>query len=120
MRRNAYAYFSQDDPFHLVMRAFNMTKLCELGTALNTSRGGWVCFLGAFRDPVLGEIDGAFVAHGGSEKATYVSRDTSIRAKMNDTISAKIESNNHSAAMKRPRGAVATTTNTARVRVVLL
>ena len=66
MRRNTYlsmyAYFSQDDPSCLVCRPSNSTKLRELGTALHTtSRGGWICYLAAFRNAVRFEI--GVVAH---------------------------------------------------------
>ena len=67
-----HAWFSQDDPWYLICRRFNMTKLCELGTALNTSRGGWRCYLGAFKDAVNFEIDVDFVAHGDRRRRAYV------------------------------------------------
>ena len=35
-----YACFPQDDPWYLVSRPFNVTKVRKLGTALNTSRIG--------------------------------------------------------------------------------
>ena len=69
MRQNTYvpgtfACFSQDDPWYLVSRPFNITKLRELGTALNTtSRGGWRCYLATFRNAVRFEIGGVVVAH---------------------------------------------------------
>ena len=56
-----YACFSQDDPWYLVSRPFNITKF---GTAVNTtSRGGWRCYLAAFRNAVRFEIGGVVVAH---------------------------------------------------------
>ena len=58
-----YACFPQDDPWYLVSRPFNMTKVRELGTALNTSTIGWRCYIEALRDAVRFEIGGAFVAH---------------------------------------------------------
>ena len=66
-----YACFSQGNPWYLVRRPFNMTKLSELGTALNTSRGGWTCYLGTFRDAVHFEICGAFVTHGDRRRRTH-------------------------------------------------
>ena len=58
------ACFSQDDPWYLVSRPLNTTKLRELGTALNTtSRGGWTCYLAAFRNADRFEIGGVVVAH---------------------------------------------------------
>ena len=35
-----YACFSQDDPWYPDVGPFDMTKLRELGVALNMSRGG--------------------------------------------------------------------------------
>ena len=35
-----YACVSQDDPWYVVSRLFNITKLRELGMALNTTRRG--------------------------------------------------------------------------------
>ena len=59
-----YACFSQDDPWYLVCRLSNITKLCELGTALNTTRrGGWTCYFAAFRDAVRLKIGGVVVAY---------------------------------------------------------
>ena len=67
-----YLCFYQHDPWYLVSRPFNMTKLRDLGTALDTSRGGWRCYLGAFKDAVNFEIDVDFVAHGDRRRRAYV------------------------------------------------
>ena len=48
-----------------------MTELHELKTGSSLSRGEWVCYLGAFKDPVRLEIGGAFVGHGHRRKYTY-------------------------------------------------
>ena len=64
MGRNIYVCFSQDDPWYRICRSFNVTKLRELGTSLNTtSRGGWRWYLAAFRNTVRFEIGGVFVAN---------------------------------------------------------
>lgn len=49
----------------LVIRAHTTTKLHELNTALDGSRGGWRCKLGASIDAVGVEIGAASVARGG-------------------------------------------------------
>ena len=89
-----YACFSHDDPWYLVSRPINKTKLRELRTAMGTSREGCRCYLGASRDPVRFEIGVAFVA-------MYVSYDRRIRATPIDTTSAKFKSGNCAAAVEQ-------------------
>ena len=45
-----------------------MTKL-QYG--FNTSREGWRCYLGAFRNAVRFEIGGAVAPHGDRKRRTY-------------------------------------------------
>ena len=55
--------FPRDEPWYLVRKPFNITKLRELGTALNTtSRGGWRCYLAEFRNATRFVICGVVVA----------------------------------------------------------
>ena len=54
--------FPRTTPGTWQSRPLNITKLRELGTALHTtSRGGWICYLAAFRNAVRFEI--GVVAH---------------------------------------------------------
>lgn len=53
-----------------------MTKLHEVGTALNTSKGAWRYYSAAFRVPVCFEIGDDFVAHLIRVR---------VKARMNDT-----------------------------------
>ena len=59
-----YACFSQDDPWYLVSRPFNIAQLRELGRALNTtSRGALTCYLAGSRKNVRFEIGRVVVTH---------------------------------------------------------
>ena len=59
-----YACFSQGHLWYLVSRPFNSTKLRELGTALNTTRGGgWRSDLEAFLNAVRFEVGCVVDAH---------------------------------------------------------
>ena len=57
-----YTCFSQDDPWYLVSRSFNITKFRELGKAMyTTGRGGCRYCLAAFRNAVRFEVGGLAV-----------------------------------------------------------
>ena len=62
-KKDVCLLFPRDEPWYLVSMPFNITKLRELGTALSTtSRGGWKCYLAAFRNAVRFDIIGVVVA----------------------------------------------------------
>ena len=83
----------QDDPWYLVSRPSNITKLRELRAALNTtSRGGCKCYLAAFRNAVRFEIGGVVVAYVAEGDVRIVLYEQYIRNRMNETASAKNKS----------------------------
>ena len=56
--------FPRDDPWYLVSKPVNSTKLRDFSTALNTTSRGWCrCHLAAFRNGVCFETIGVAVAH---------------------------------------------------------